>query len=68
MISKMLERLDKLLNGIAVQRALSVHSTDYGEVVRLVELRVVRECNLPDNYTAFLEVRNNSIQIIFEKN
>ena len=56
MISKMLERLEKLLNGVAVQRALSVHSIDHNEVVRLAELRVVRECNLPDSYTSFLDV------------
>ena len=58
MISKMLERLEKLLNGVAVQRALSVHSIDHNEVVRLAELRVVRECNLPDSYTSFLDVSN----------
>ena len=56
MISKMLERLEKLLNGVAVQRALSVQSIDHNEVVRLAELRVVRECNLPDSYTTFLDV------------
>ena len=56
LISKMLERLEKLLNGVAVQRALSVHSIDHNEVVRLAELRVVRECNLPDSYTSFLDV------------
>ena len=56
MISKMLERLEKLLNGVAVQRALSVQSIDHSEIVRLAELRVVRECNLPDSYTTFLDV------------
>ena len=56
MISKMLERLEKLLSGVAVQRALSVKSIDQNEVVRLAELRVVRECNLPDSYTSFLDV------------
>ena len=56
MISKMLERLEKLLNGVVVQRAMSVRSIVHEEVVRLVELRVVRECNLPDNYTTFLDV------------
>ena len=56
MISKMLERLEKLLSGVAVQRALSVKSIDHSEVVRLAELRVVRECNLPDSYTSFLDV------------
>ena len=59
MISKMLERLEKLLNGVAVQRALSVQSIDHNEVVRLAELRVVRECNLPDSYTSFLDVSIN---------
>ena len=59
MISKMLERLEKLLSGVAVQRALSVKSIDQNEVVRLAELRVVRECNLPDSYTSFLDVSLN---------
>ena len=63
MISKMLERLEKLLNGVAVQRALSVQSIDHSEIVRLAELRVVRECNLPDSYTTFLDVSLLKIQI-----
>ena len=57
MIAKMLERLDKLLGSVSIQRALTVHaSLDQEEVIRLVELRIVRECNLPDNYTTFLDV------------
>ena len=63
MISKMLERLEKLLNGVAVQRALSVQSIDHSEIVRLAELRVVRECNLPDSYTTFLDVSLLKIKI-----
>ena len=65
MISKMLERLEKLLNGVAVQRALSVQSIDHSEIVRLAELRVVRECNLPDSYTTFLDVSLERYRNIF---
>jgi len=32
----------------------SSNKIDQDEILRLVELRVVRECNLPDNYTNFL--------------
>lgn len=54
MVTRMLERLKKLLNSASVQRALSSHFIDPDEVLHLVELRVVREYNLPDNYAAFL--------------
>ena len=56
MISKMLERLKKLLNCHAVQRSLAVNFIHQQEIVHLVELRVVREFNLPDNYVNILKV------------
>ena len=62
MLSRMIERLEKLLNFVPVQRALSLSANhiDQDEILRLVELRVVRECNLPDNYTNFLRVRETA--------
>jgi BTB/POZ domain-containing protein 7 len=54
MMSKMLERLKKLLNSFSVQRSLSVNFIEQHEIVHLVELRVVREFNLPDNYVNIL--------------
>ena len=58
MVNRMVERLEKLLNFVPVQRALALTSNNVykEEILRLVELRVVRECNLPDNYTNFLRV------------
>jgi hypothetical protein len=56
MMSKMLERLKKLLNSFSVQRSLSVNFIEQHEIVHLVELRVVREFNLPDNYVNILRV------------
>jgi hypothetical protein len=52
----MLERLKKLLNSFAVQRSLAVNFIEQQEIVHLVELRVVREFNLPDNYVNILRV------------
>ena len=59
MLDRMIVRLEKLLNFVPVQRALALTSNNVykDEILRLVELRVVRECNLPDNYTNFLRVR-----------
>ena len=59
----MLERLKKLLNSVAVQRAISSSFGDPDEIVRLVELRVVREFNLPDDYSSVLRVRLNFINL-----
>ena len=58
MLDRMVLRLEKLLNFVPVQRALALTSNNVykEEILRLVELRVVRECNLPDNYTNFLRV------------
>lgn len=56
MISKMLERLKKLLNSFSVQRSLAVNFIEQQEIIQLVELRVVREFNLPDNYVNILRV------------
>ena len=64
MISKMLERLKKLLNSFAVQRSLAVNFIEQQEIVHLVELRVVREFNLPDNYVNILRVIYFDISII----
>ena len=59
MLDRMIVRLEKLLNFVPVRRALALTSNNVykDEILRLVELRVVRECNLPDNYTNFLRVR-----------
>ena len=64
MLGRMIERLEKLLNFVPVQRALSLSANhiDQDEILRLVELRVVRECNLPDNYTNFLRVKQKEIK------
>ena len=64
MISKMLERLKKLLNSFPVQRSLAVNFIEQQEIIQLVELRVVREFNLPDNYVNVLRV---SLQNLFQK-
>ena len=64
MISKMLERLKKLLNSFSVQRSLAVNFIEQQEIIQLVELRVVREFNLPDNYVNVLRV---SLQNLFQK-
>ena len=56
MVAKMMERLEKLLNCVSIQRALSLSSIERDEILTWVELRVVRECNLPDNYTNVLRV------------
>lgn len=76
MVVKMVERLELLLNCVPVQKALHLVAaataatpfsnvaatfSDGREVVRLVELRVVREFNLPDNYTTFLHVSRRFI-------
>jgi hypothetical protein len=52
----MMERMKKLVNSVSVQRALSSNCIDANEVMHLVELRVVREFNLPDNYATILHV------------
>lgn len=54
LISKMLDRVKKLLNSYAVQRSLAVSFIEQQEIIHLVELRVVREFNLPDNYVNIL--------------
>uniref|UniRef100_A0A0K2U366 BTB/POZ domaincontaining protein 7like [Nasonia vitripennis] n=1 Tax=Lepeophtheirus salmonis TaxID=72036 RepID=A0A0K2U366_LEPSM len=59
-ISKMLKRTRKLLQTVAVQRAMASPLVHKWDVVHLVELRVVRECNLPDSYTTVL--RNSELE------
>ena len=54
----MVERLKKLLNTFSVQRSLAVNFIEQREIIHLVELRVVREFNLPDNYVNILRVRS----------
>ena len=65
MISKMVERLKKLLNTFAVQRSLAVNFIEQSEIIHLVELRVVREFNLPDNYVNILRVRHHLAVTIY---
>lgn len=54
----MIERMRKLVNSHSVQRALCSNFNDVNEVMNLVELRVVREFNLPDTYAAVLQVKS----------
>ena len=53
----MMERMKKLMNSHSVQRAFCSNFVDMNEVMNLVELRVVREFNLPDTYSSVLQVR-----------
>ena len=55
-ISRMIERMKKLVNSHSVQRAFCSNFNDVNEVMNLVELRVVREFNLPDTYASVLQV------------
>ena len=57
-ISRMMERMKKLVNSHSVQRAFCSNFVDVNEVMNLVELRVVREFNLPDTYSSVLTVRS----------
>ena len=52
----MIERMKKLVNSHSVQRAFCSNFNDVNEVMNLVELRVVREFNLPDTYASVLQV------------
>ena len=52
----MVERMKKLVNSHSVQRAFCSNFMDVNEVMNLVELRVVREFNLPDTYASVLQV------------
>lgn len=61
----MVERLKKLLNTFAVQRSLAVNFIEQSEIIHLVELRVVREFNLPDNYVNILRVRHHLAVTIY---
>jgi len=54
-ISRMIERMKKLVNSHSVQRAFCSNFNDVNEVMNLVELRVVREFNLPDTYASVLQ-------------
>merc|ERR1719219_1651645 len=54
-ILRMIERMKKLVNSHSVQRAFCSHFNDVNEVMNLVELRVVREFNLPDTYASVLQ-------------
>merc|ERR1719420_1436027 len=54
-ISRMIERMKKLVNSHSVQRAFCSNFMDVNEVMNLVELRVVREFNLPDTYASVLQ-------------
>ena len=60
-ISRMIERMKKLVNSHSVQRAFCSNFNDVNEVMNLVELRVVREFNLPDTYASVLQVHTQSI-------
>ena len=51
-----MERMKKLMNSHSVQRAFCSNFVDMNEVMNLVELRVVREFNLPDTYSSVLQV------------
>ena len=66
-IGKMVERMKKLVNSHSVQRAFCSNFIDANEVMHLVELRVVREFNLPDTYASVLHVivkyLENSIEL-----
>ena len=48
--------MKKLVNSHSVQRAFCSNFIDVNEVMNLVELRVVREFNLPDTYASVLQV------------
>ena len=56
-VFRMMERMKKLMNSHSVQRAFCSNFVDMNEVMNLVELRVVREFNLPDTYSSVLQVR-----------
>lgn len=62
-ITRMIERMKKLVNSHSVQRALCSNFNDVNEVMNLVELRVVREFNLPDTYAAVLQVNSYIIKL-----
>ena len=53
---RMMERMKKLMNSHSVQRAFCSNFVDMNEIMNLVELRVVREFNLPDTYSSVLQV------------
>ena len=55
-ISKMMERMKKLISSHSVQRAFSSNFVDVNEVMSLVEKRVVREFGFPDTYSSILQV------------
>jgi len=55
-VFRMMERMKKLMNSHSVQRAFCSNFVDMNEVMNLVELRVVREFNLPDTYSSVLQV------------
>ena len=48
--------MKKIVNSHSVQRAFSSNFVDVNEVMHLVELRVVREFNLPDTHSSILQV------------
>ena len=52
----MMDRMKKIVNSHSVQRAFSSNFVDVNEVMHLVELRVVREFNLPDTHSSILQV------------
>jgi len=54
-VFRMMERMKKLMNSHSVQRAFCSNFVDMNEVMNLVELRVVREFNLPDTYSSVLQ-------------
>ena len=55
-VPDMLRRYHFILNSIPVQRIAQHSGIPVEEVQKLVYLRIVRECNLPDSYIVVLKV------------
>ena len=57
--------MKKIVNSHSVQRAFSSNFVDVNEVMHLVELRVVREFNLPDTHSSILQVSVLLVILLF---